>query len=234
MNKQAVVLLSGGLDSTTTLAYAVSQGFAVHALTVDYGQKSRFEIDSAHNIARHYKVLEHKKISLDLSTFGGSSLTTDVPIERNRDRSIIGTHIPTTYVPARNTVLLSLALSWADALAVNNIFIGVNAVDAGGYPDCRKEFIDAFTFLANTATRTATEGKAKIIIHTPLISLSKAQIIQMGLQLNVDYSMTCTCYDPAPEGRPCGVCDSCILRQHGFMEAKSVDPLLYVNPLKIT
>jgi 7-cyano-7-deazaguanine synthase len=228
---KAVALLSGGLDSTTCIAVANDQGFDIHALTVDYGQKNRFELEAAKRIGRHYGVVEHKLITIDLRTFGGSSLTTNESVERNRPREIIGTHIPTSYVPARNTILLSYALAWAEVLETENIFIGVNAVDAGGYPDCRPEFISAFEGLANCASRLGTELGKRVKVNTPLIHLSKAEIIRLGTSLGVDYSMTCTCYDPAADGQPCGTCDSCILRQNGFFEADLIDPLPYVAPL---
>ncbi len=225
-SNSAVVLLSGGLDSTTTLAIAAQKFPETYALTVSYGQKNTHEMRVADTVANLFNVKEHKTINLDLSAFGGSSLTTKEPVERNRNREEIGQGIPSTYVPARNTLFLSLALSWAEALGVVDIFIGVNSVDWSGYPDCRPEYIKAFTEMANLATKMTTEGK-KITIHTPLINLTKSEIIQQGTKLGVDYSKTNTCYDPGAEGNPCGTCDACTLRQQGFLEAGLVDPLNY-------
>jgi len=226
---KAIVLLSGGLDSTTTLAIATSQGYEVYALSLDYGQKNRFELETAARIANRYHVAEHKMLTIDLRTFGGSSLTSQQAIERNRSPEEIGANIPSTYVPARNTLFLSYALAWADVLAAPNIFIGVNALDSSGYPDCRPEFIQAFQALANLATKMGTEGSTKIVIHTPLIKLRKVEIIRLGMELEVDYSMTTTCYEPLTGNRPCGVCDSCILRRRGFQELGIEDPLAYIN-----
>lgn len=223
--KRAVVLLSGGLDSTTTLAIAKANGFAVNALSINYGQKNQFELQAAQQIAELAGVQQHKIVSFDLRTFGGSSLTSDQNVERGRQREEIGTSIPSTYVPVRNTIFLSFALAWAEVLDIQDIFIGVNAVDWSGYPDCRPEFIDAFGKMANLATKMSTEQKKKIEIHTPLIELTKVEIIRRGLELGVDYGITSTCYDPI-DGVACGTCDSCTLRQLAFEELGLNDPLL--------
>jgi 7-cyano-7-deazaguanine synthase len=230
-DRQAIVLLSGGLDSTTALALAKSDGFEVYAMSFDYGQKNRFELERASLIAERYSVVEHKKVLLDLRVFGGSSLTTNTPIEKNRSFTEIGRGIPNTYVPARNTLFLSYALAWADVIGAADIFIGVNAIDTSGYPDCRPEFIAAFGKLANLATKMGTEGGRKITIHAPLQNLTKAQIIERGTALGVDYSLTNSCYDPLPDGAPCGSCDACLLRQKGFYDAGLVDPLPYQKRL---
>lgn len=217
--KKAVVLLSGGLDSATTLAIARDRGFACHALTFDYGQRHRFELEAAARIAKSLGAAEHKIVPLDLTWVGGSALTDTmlaVPHEAGRG-------IPITYVPARNTIFLSVGLGWAEVLGAHDLFIGVNAVDYSGYPDCRPAFIQAFERLANVATREGVEGRP-FHLHAPLISLSKADIIKTGLSLGVDYSQTFSCYDPDPGGRPCGVCDSCRLRAHGFAEVDLIDP----------
>lgn len=226
---KAIVLLSGGLDSTTTLAIAKSQGYEMYTLSLDYGQKNHFELETAARIATRYQVVEHKMLTIDLRTFGGSSLTSPQAIERNRSPEEIGANIPSTYVPARNTLFLSYALAWADVLEAPNIFIGVNALDSSGYPDCRPEFIQAFQVLANLATKMGTQNSAKIVIHTPLIKLRKVEIICLGLELEVDYSRTTTCYEPLSGNKACGVCDSCILRRRGFQELGIEDPLTYVN-----
>ena len=220
--KKAVVLVSGGLDSATTLALAQEQGYACYAISFDYGQRHRCELQAAHKVAQSAGVIEHKVITLDLNNIGGSALTdTAIAVP---DQPTEG--IPVTYVPARNTVFLSLALAWAEVLAANAIFIGVNAVDYSGYPDCRPEFIEAFTNLAKLATKAGVEGHP-IGIETPLIHLSKAEIIQHGLRLGVDYADTISCYDPDEAGRACGRCDSCRLRAAGFKEAGVADPTRY-------
>lgn len=219
---KAVVLVSGGLDSATCLALAYEQGFECYALSFDYGQRHRAELVAAQRIADEYKVAAHKCVRLDLRDIGGSALTDDaidVPMEP-------GEGIPVTYVPARNTVFLSLALGWAEVLGASDIFIGVNAVDYSGYPDCRPEFIQAFEATANLATRAGVEGKP-FHIHTPLIDLTKAQIVQTGMRLGVDYSLTVSCYDADDEGRACGRCDSCRLRKAGFVDAGIDDPTRY-------
>lgn len=220
---RAVVLLSGGLDSYTAAAIAKAQRFALHALTIHYGQRHAREVQSARAIARALGVERHLELEADLRPIGGSSLTSDASVPRDRDPQ--GADIPSTYVPARNTIFLSLALGWAEVLGASDIVIGVNALDYSGYPDCRPEFIGAFERLANLATRAGVEG-ARFRVHTPLITLSKAEIIRRGIELGLDYGLTCSCYDPEPDGRPCGGCDSCVLRARGFREAGVADPLL--------
>jgi 7-cyano-7-deazaguanine synthase len=219
----AVVLLSGGLDSYTTAALAHQQGFALHALTVRYGQRHEVELDAARAVARALGVARHVEVAVDLSTFGGSSLTSDLPVPKDRD--VGRDEIPSTYVPARNSVFLSLALGWAEVLGARDIFIGVNARDYSGYPDCRPAFIAAFEALASVAT-AAGVGGTRYVVHTPLIEMTKAQIIASGLAMGLDYGLTHSCYDPLPDGRPCRRCDSCVLRAAGFQEAGAVDPLL--------
>ena len=226
--KKAIILLSGGLDSTTVLAIAAEQGYALFALTFDYGQRNRYELERSSAIAQSYKVKEHRSIVIDLRAFGGSSLTTSSPVERRAEIEI-GKDIPSTYVPARNTLFLSYALAWAEVLLVSDIFIGVNAVDTSGYPDCRPEFIHAFEQMANLATKMGTEHRAPIRIHAPLSDMDKATIIKTGVALGVDYSLTNTCYDPSPEGLACGTCDACVLRQRGFSNAGMSDPIRYQN-----
>jgi 7-cyano-7-deazaguanine synthase len=220
---KAVVLLSGGLDSYTAGAIARSEGFELHALTIRYGQRHEQEIEAARKVALALGVLAHLELDLDLRGIGGSALTADIPVPRDRDLSASG--IPATYVPARNTIFLSLALAWAEVLNAADIVIGVNALDYSGYPDCRPEFIHAFESLAAYATRAGVEG-ARFRVHTPLIKLTKAEIIQRGLELALDYGLTHSCYDPAPGGTPCGRCDSCVLRAKGFAEAGVADPLV--------
>jgi 7-cyano-7-deazaguanine synthase len=219
----AILLLSGGLDSYTAAAIARSEGFRLHALTVAYGQRHAREIDAARAVAKWLGVARHVEIAVDLSTFGGSSLTSDLPVPK--DRPIDPAEIPSTYVPARNTVFLSLALGWAEVLDARDIFIGVNALDYSGYPDCRPEFIEAFEHLATLATAKGVGG-ARFRVHTPLIALSKAQIVQRGIALGLDYGLTHSCYDPLPTGAPCGRCDSCVLRAAGFAQAGVPDPLV--------
>jgi 7-cyano-7-deazaguanine synthase len=219
----AVVLLSGGLDSYTAAAIARSDGFRLFALTVAYGQRHARELDAARAVARALGVARHVEIAVDLSTFGGSSLTSDLPVPK--DRPIDPSESPSTYVPARNTVFLSLALGWAEVLDARDIFIGVNALDYSGYPDCRPEFIAAFEQLATLATAKGVGG-ARFRVHTPLIALTKAQIVQRGVELGLDYGLTHSCYDPLPTGAPCGRCDSCVLRAAGFAQAGVPDPLV--------
>jgi 7-cyano-7-deazaguanine synthase len=219
----AVVLLSGGLDSYTAAAIARAEGFRLFALTVRYGQRHARELESARAVAAALEVVRHIEIDVDLSAFGGSSLTTDAPVPK--DRPIDTAEIPSTYVPARNTVFLALALGWAETLGAGDLVIGVNAVDYSGYPDCRPEFLAAFERLASLATATGVQGGA-FRIHAPLISLTKAEIIRTGTALGLDYGLTHSCYDPAPDGRPCGRCDSCVLRAAGFAAAGISDPLL--------
>jgi 7-cyano-7-deazaguanine synthase len=220
---KAVVLLSGGLDSYTAAAIARSQRFSLFALTIRYGQRHAREVDAARAVARALGVEQHLELELDLRAIGGSSLTTDAEVPRDRD--LDSQTIPSTYVPARNTIFLSLALGWAEVLGARDIVIGVNALDYSGYPDCRPEFIAAFESLASLATRAGVEG-ARMRVHAPLIALTKRQIIDRGLELGLDYGLTHSCYDPLPDGRPCGRCDSCVLRAKGFAEAGAADPVL--------
>ncbi|MFH1738613.1 MAG: 7-cyano-7-deazaguanine synthase QueC [bacterium] len=224
---KAVVLLSGGLDSTTTLAIALSEGFEVYSLTFQYGQRHDVEIEAAQRIAAHYQVVRHIVAQIDLGLFGGSALTDDIAVPKGRTADEMGSDIPVTYVPARNTIFLSFALAWAEVLEAEDIFIGVNALDYSGYPDCRPEFIESFQRMANLATKAGIEGRQRLTIHTPLIHLSKAQIIKKGLELGVDYSLTSTCYDPSPDGQACGDCDACLLRLKGFAENGLEDPIRY-------
>ncbi len=222
-NKKAIVLLSGGLDSTTTLAIAQSKGYTCYALSFRYGQRHSVELAAAKNVAQVLKVVEHKIFDIDLSVFKGSALTDDnIDIPKS---SAAG--IPVTYVPARNTVFLSISLAWAEVLQIQDIFIGVNAVDYSGYPDCRPEYIKAYQSMANLATKAGIEGQ-KLVIHTPLISLSKAEIIKLGNDLGVDYSLTVSCYSADEQGRACGMCDSCQFRKQGFIDAGIADPTLYI------
>ncbi|MFA7256618.1 MAG: 7-cyano-7-deazaguanine synthase QueC [Kiritimatiellales bacterium] len=224
--KKAVVLLSGGLDSATALAIAKVQGFDCYALSFRYGQRHAVELECAAQIAKTQGVIEHRTVTIDLGAFGGSALTDPniaVPHEQGKPDEI-----PVTYVPARNTVFLSYALAWAEVLGSTDIFIGVNALDYSGYPDCRPEFIAAYEKMANLATKAGVTSREKLMIHTPLISLTKAQIIQKGLALGIDYGITSSCYDPAPDGAACGTCDSCRLRLKGFKEAGAADPRRYV------
>jgi 7-cyano-7-deazaguanine synthase len=219
----AVVLLSGGLDSYTAAAIAKSEGFELNALTIFYGQRHAREIESARAVARALGVVRHQELTVDLRGIGGSSLTTNIDVPRDRD--LAATDIPSTYVPARNTIFLSLALGWAEVLGAFDIFIGVNALDYSGYPDCRPEFVRAFESLANLATRAGVEG-ARFHVHTPLIAMSKAEIVTRGIGLKLDYGLTHSCYDPPASGQPCGRCDSCALRARGFADAGVSDPLL--------
>lgn len=222
-SKPAVVLLSGGLDSYTAAAMVRKDGFALYALSVLYGQRHVFELTAARRLAAALSVVQHLELPLDLRPIGGSSLTSDLPVPENRD--LADTSIPSTYVPARNTVFLSLALGWAEVLGATDIVIGVNALDYSGYPDCRPEFVRAFEALANLATRAGVEG-ARFRIHTPLIDLSKADIIRRGLALGLDYGLTHSCYNPSESGDPCGRCDSCLIRARGFAEVGIPDPAL--------
>ena len=222
---KAVVLLSGGLDSYTAAAVAAQRGFELYALTVRYGQVHAHELVAARSVGRALGVVQHRELAVDLAAFGGSSLTGEGAIPKSALDSVAPTRIPSTYVPARNTVLLSLALAWAESLDARDLVIGVNAVDYSGYPDCRQVFIEAFERLAALATRAGVEGEV-FTVHAPLIRSSKADIIRLGLSLSLDYGLTHSCYDPAPDGRPCQACDSCRLRARGFLEAGAVDPLL--------
>ena len=224
---KSVVLLSGGLDSTTTLALAQHAGFDLLCLTFDYGQRHRVELDRARDIAEHFGAMDHQIVKIDLRQFGGSALTDSIDVPTDRNQGEMSAEIPITYVPARNTIFLSFCLAYAEVKEANDIFIGVNAVDYSGYPDCRPEFIAAFETLANLATKAGVEGKESLKIHTPLIELSKAKIIQKGLDLGVDYAMTHSCYNPAEGGISCGACDSCQLRLKGFQEAGVEDPIKY-------
>jgi 7-cyano-7-deazaguanine synthase len=224
LKPKAVVLLSGGLDSTTVLAIAKQEGYEVYAISFRYGQRHQVELTNADCVAKSMGVAEHIVIDLDLRSFGGSALTSNMEVPKDRTVLEMDTGIPVTYVPARNTIFLSLALAWAEVLKAETIFIGVNALDYSGYPDCRVEFIEAYETMANLATKSGVEG-CHVTIKTPLIHLTKAQIIQKGLELNVDYSMTSSCYDPEITGAPCGKCDSCQLRAKGFALVGVVDPL---------
>ncbi len=221
----AVILLSGGLDSTTTGAIARAEGFELYALTVDYGQRHRFELAAAARVAAWLGVKRHEMVAVDLARFGGSALTAPIDVPKDRSADEMAGGIPATYVPARNTVFLSLALALAEVVEAADLFLGVNAVDYSGYPDCRPEYIRAFEALANLATKASVEGRLRYRIHTPLIDMSKAQIVRRGTELGVDYALTSTCYDPDARGRPCGRCDACQLRRKGFTEAGLVDPL---------
>lgn len=226
--RRAVVLLSGGLDSTTTLAIALAEGFEPYALTFRYGQRHEGEIQSARRVAERYGVARHVVAEFDLRAFGGSALTdAAIDVPKGRDLEEMGHGIPVTYVPARNTVFLSFALAWAETLGAQDIFIGVNALDYSGYPDCRPEYIEAYQRMANLATRAGVEGGQSLRIHTPLIALTKAEIIAKGLSLGVDYALTTTCYDPDASGAACGQCDACQLRLKGFAEAGLADPARY-------
>lgn len=225
--KKAIVLLSGGLDSATTLAMAQDQGFNCYAISFQYGQRHDIEITASKKVAKAFNVEHHIVIDINLNTIGGSALTTDIKVPKHKDVSAVKENIPITYVPARNTIFLSFALGWADALGIHDIFIGVNALDYSGYPDCRPEYIDAYEKMANLATREGVEGR-KITIHAPLMEMNKAEVITAGTALGVDYGLTHTCYDPVGE-KSCGHCDSCLLRLKGFKEAGLVDPIPYVE-----
>ena len=225
--KKAVVLSSGGLDSTTVMAIARQQGFGIYSLSFDYGQRHRFELNAAGKIARCMGALQHLIVGVELDKFGGSALTDAIDVPKGRDETALADEIPVTYVPARNTVFLALALAWAEVLQAADIFIGVNAMDYSGYPDCRPEFVRAFENLANLATKSGVESALQIRIHAPLITMTKAEIILRGIELGVDYSLTHSCYDPSPDGLACGLCDSCLLRKKGFKEAGVPDPTSY-------
>lgn len=224
--RKAVCLLSGGLDSSACLALARRDGFDCYSLSFDYGQRHRVELDCAARVAESLGVTQHRIVRFDLRQFGQSALTGDVSVPKGRSVDEMSQEIPVTYVPARNTIFLSFALAWAETLEASDIFIGVNALDYSGYPDCRPEFIEAFEEMANLATKAAVEGRTRIAIRTPLIQLSKAGIVKLAAELGLDFRLTHSCYDPDPAGRPCGACDSCLLRQKGFEEAGIVDPLL--------
>ncbi|MBD3343577.1 MAG: 7-cyano-7-deazaguanine synthase QueC [Chitinivibrionales bacterium] len=224
--KKAVILLSGGLDSATCGAIARAGGYELYAMSFRYGQRHDIELESARRVADSLSVVKHSIVDINLRSFGGSALTSDTAVPKNRDVSDTGEEIPDTYVPARNTIFLSFALAWAEVLACRDIFIGVNAVDYSGYPDCRLEYIEAYKKMANLGTRAGVEGD-KFTIHTPLINLTKAEIIKKGIALGVDYSPTHSCYDPSPEGHACGACDSCLIRKKGFEDAGVEDPTVY-------
>ena len=225
--KKAVVLLSGGLDSTTALAIAKSESYSIYAMSFRYGQRHAIELESARRVAAAFGVDQHLIVDIDLRLIGGSALTADIEVPKQRSTGEMSVGIPVTYVPARNTIFLSFALAFAETINAADIFIGVNALDYSGYPDCRPEYIAAFEQMANLATKAGVEGTMKLKIHTPLIAMSKAEIIKAGLSLGVDYALTHSCYDPTPEGLACGRCDSCLLRLKGFAEAGASDPLLY-------
>ena len=222
---RAVCLLSGGLDSTTTLALARRDGFVCYALSFDYGQRHRVELEAAARVAKSLGAAQHRVALIDLRAFGGSALTSDIDVPKGRAPAEMTSGIPVTYVPARNTVFLSFALAWAEVLVASDIFIGVNALDYSGYPDCRPEYIEAYEHMANLATKAGVEGRTHVKIHAPLIRLSKAEIVKLGTELGIDFSLTHSCYDPDARGRACGQCDSCLLRQKGFEEAGIVDPI---------
>ena len=217
--RKAVCLLSGGLDSATCLGVARRDGFASYALSFDYGQRHIYELEAAARVAAALGAVDHRVARIDLRMFGGSALTAGIDVPKHRSAAEMGKGIPITYVPARNTIFLSFAMAWAEVLGASDIFLGVNAVDYSGYPDCRPEFVAAFETMANLATRTGVEGTTLLRVHTPLLHLSKAEIIRLGLSLGVDYGLTHSCYDPGANGRPCGACDSCLLRAKGFAEA---------------
>jgi len=227
-NRKAVVLSSGGIDSTTVMAIAADKGYAVYSLSFFYGQRHAYELKAAEKAAEFFGVERHMIINMDLGKIGGSALTDNIDVPKSRDEETMAGSIPVTYVPARNTIFLSYALAWAEVLECSHIFIGVNAVDYSGYPDCRPEYIHAFEKMANLATRATVEGRLRISIETPLMNMTKAEIIKLGSSLGVDYSITHSCYDPTPEGLACGLCDSCILRKKGFREVGVKDPTRYV------
>ena len=229
--ERAIILLSGGVDSSTTLAIAREEGYETYALSFRYGQRHDREILAAQNVAEYFGVKKHIVLDIDLKSFGGSALTDDIPVPKNRGALEMSDHIPVTYVPARNTIFLSFALAWAEVLKAHDIFIGVNALDYSGYPDCRPEYIETYEKMANLATKAGVEGTA-FKIHTPLINMTKAEIIQTGLGLGVDYSLTTTCYDPSSVGAACGECDACILRLKGFQENGIIDPIVYQKNIK--
>lgn len=223
----AVILLSGGLDSTTTMAIAKSEGFELYAMSINYGQRHRLELENAKKVASYFNAKEHMIADVDLRGIGGSALTAGLVVPKDRSVEDMGHGIPVTYVPARNTIFLSMALSWAEVIGADSIFLGVNVLDYSGYPDCRPEYIKAFENMANLATRAGVEGINRISIKTPLINMTKAEIIKKGIELGVDYSITHSCYDPSAEGIACGRCDSCLLRKKGFIEAGVTDPIKY-------
>jgi 7-cyano-7-deazaguanine synthase len=228
MTPKAVCLLSGGLDSSTCLGVARRDGYECYALSFDYGQRHRVELESAARVAAHFGAREHRVVKIDLRAFGASALTADIDVPKHRGNAEIATGIPITYVPARNTIFLSFAMAWAEVLESSDIFIGVNAIDYSGYPDCRPEFIAAFERMANLATKAAVEERTHLRIHIPLAKLDKASIVKLGIDVGLDFALTHSCYDPGERGRPCGECDSCVLRRKGFEEARVRDPLIVV------
>ena len=228
-HKKAIVLSSGGIDSTTAMAMAKSEGYEIYSLSFFYGQRHSLELEAANKVAAFFGARKHLVVNIDLRAFGGSALTDDIEVPKGRDEIEMQQNIPVTYVPARNTIFLSYALAWAETLHVSDIFIGVTAIDYSGYPDCRPEYIAAFEKMANLATKAAVEGKTRVRIKTPLIAMSKADIIKRGNELGVDYSITHSCYDPSPDGKACGQCDSCLLRKKGFREAGIPDPTIYIG-----
>ena len=227
--KKAVVLLSGGLDSTTAFGVALAEGYEVYAMSFRYGQRHAVELESARRVAQALSAARHLVVDIDLRAIGGSALTDEIDVPRSRSSEEMASGIPVTYVPARNTIFLSFALAWAEVLGAADIFIGVNVLDYSGYVDCRPEYIEAFERMANLATKASVEGHLQFKIHTPLIAMTKAEIIGRGLALGIDYSLTHSCYDPTPAGLACGTCDSCLLRQKGFREAGASDPLPYAS-----
>ncbi len=227
--KKAVILLSGGLDSATTLAIAKKDGYACHAISFNYGQRHFRELESAKKVATSLGVEKHLVLTLDLGLIGGSALTANIPVPKGRTSVEIGSGIPVTYVPARNTIFLAHALGWAEVLGADDLFFGANVYDYSGYPDCRREYVDAFERMANLATKAGVEGRNHFKVHTPLIQMTKAEIIRQGNALGVDFGLTWSCYEGTPEGNPCGRCDSCLLREKGFAEAGLKDPLLQVG-----
>ena len=225
--KRAVILLSGGLDSTTTLAWAKAEGYVCYALSVDYGQRHRIELQRAKLATAQFDVVQHRTLTLDLRAIGGSSLTDDIAVPKDRSDAEMNTGVPTTYVPARNTILLGLCLGYAETVGAFDLFLGANVLDYSGYPDCRPAFLEAFESLANLATKAGTEGTGRFRVHAPLLQMTKAEIITLGTKLGVNFANTLSCYDPDTEGRACGHCDSCLLRKKGFAEAGVVDPTVY-------
>jgi 7-cyano-7-deazaguanine synthase len=231
--KKAVVLLSGGLDSATTLALAKSDGYDAYALSVRYGQRHDAELEAAARVAEALQAKRHLVIDVDLAAIGGSALTDDIAVPKHDSAEEIDDGIPITYVPARNTVFLSLALAWSEVLGAEDIYLGVNAIDYSGYPDCRPEYVQAFEAMANLATKAAVEGRQRIRIHAPLVNLSKREIIELGRELGVDYSLTHSCYDPDEQGRACGRCPSCLLRLEGFRQARVEDSVAYQDAIRV-
>ncbi len=228
-NRKAVILVSGGIDSATTMALAVRQGFEAHALSFDYGQRHRVELEAARRVADLLGAAEHLVVNIDLRAFGGSALTADIDVPKGRDPKRGSREVPVTYVPARNTIFLSFALGWCEVLKAEDIFIGANAVDYSGYPDCRPQFLEGFERLAQLATKEGVEGRSRYRVHAPLLRMTKAQIIRAGADAGVDFSLTLRCYDPTPDGLSCRACDACKIRRHGFIEAGIPDPTRYVR-----